>query len=179
MIVGRSKSKGNNFENKIAKMLSLWLTYNQKPDVLERSPTSGAKATINRKQNRNHENIAGDIISVAPEGMPLTQRFVIELKHQARESLNVEALIFQSSKGGVLAYWEKLLGECKTTQRLPILIFRQNTKPILVACCKRGIELFEAGKLVHAIIKQPGSSMYIMTLDIFIAKVNPKKLFQV
>lgn len=176
MLPGKSKSKGNSFENKIAKMLSLWLTDNQRQDVLERSPASGGKATAHGKAGRNFQNIAGDIIAVAEEGMPLTNSFVIELKHQAETSLCVDNLIFQTAQNGVVAYWEKLLGECQQYSKFPMLIFRQNSRPMLIALCQYGVHIFECGKLVHAIIRRPQRSMNIIHFDTFLKKVSHHKI---
>lgn len=173
---GRSKQKGNSFENKIAKELSKWLTLGVRQDVLERSPASGGKATAHSKAGRNFQTIAGDIIAVAEEGILLTNMFVIELKHQSAESLCVDNLIFQTAQAGIVAYWEKLLGECKQYKKFPMLIFRQNSRPILIALCPYGIQMLECGKLVHAIIRRPYRSMNVIDFDTFLTKVSPSKI---
>lgn len=176
MIAGRSKSKGNAFENKVAKMLSLWLTNNARQDVLERSPASGGKATAHSKAGRNFQTIAGDIIAVAEEGMVLTNSFVVELKHQNADNLSIDNLIFQTAQNGIVAYWEKLLKECQQYNKFPMLIFRQNSRPVLIALCPYGVHMLECGKWVHAIIRRPQRSMSILYFDKFLAKVSSKKL---
>lgn len=173
---GTSKNKGNNFENKIAKILSLWLSNGKQADLLERAPTSGAKATIHKKAGRNFTNIAGDIISVHEDGMKLVRRFVIELKHQSEESLNVVNLVFQTADSGITAYWQKLLGECATSNKFPMLIFRQNSRPIYLALCQDGVKLLDCGKLIRVIVKQPGKNLYILPLELFLKKITPVKL---
>lgn len=172
---GQSKSKGNQFENQIAKALSLWLTQNQRSDVLDRSPASGGKATAHKKAGRNFQSIAGDIISVDELGLPLTTQFVIELKHQHADSLNIANLIFQTSDAGLVAYWQKLVDECHPN-RLPMLIFRQNSRPVYIALCREGVRRFQCDTLVRALVKQPRKNMYLFPFDHFLHKVSPARL---
>lgn len=173
---GTQKAKGNSFENSIAKILSKWLTHGHRLDVLERSPGSGAKATVQLKAKKAFHTIVGDLISVHEESLPLINNFVVELKHQNETNLAISNLIFQTASTGIVTYWNKLLGECKTTQKLPMLIFRQNSRPILIALCTHGVKKFECSTLVQAIIRQPTKSMYIINFDQFLENVKPEKL---
>lgn len=176
---GTSKAKGNSFENKIAKALSLWLTHNKRQDVLERSPASGGKATAHGKVGKSFASIAGDIMAVAEEGLILTNQFVIELKHQNEINLCIDNLIFQTAQSGIVSYWEKLLQECQQHKKFPILIFRQNSRPILIALCSVGIKKLQCGHLIHAIIKRPGKNMNIIHFETFLKKVSSKYLDQI
>lgn len=176
MKVGGSKAKGNQMENRIAKELSLWITNGEFQDVLERSPMSGGKFTAHRKKDRNVTNIVGDLIAVSTLGQPLVDQFVIEIKHQNEENLNVINLIYQNSASGLLSYWRKLLTECEQTQKLPILIFRQNLRPIMIMLCQKGAELFDYKKVAHCVVRVDSQLIYFSKFETFKSNADPKKL---
>jgi len=173
---GSQKSKGNNFENELAKQLSFWLTKQVRGDVLERSPASGGKSTSLRKRNVVAGHIAGDLIAVADEGFLLINRFVVEAKHQNETGINATALIFMTAQNGVIAYWKKLLDECQQTEKLPMLIFRQNNRPSMIGLCKEGVALFNFKNHPHAVFKLGKKSMFLATLDSFLTNANPDVL---
>lgn len=153
MRAGGSKQKGNNFENEISKILSRWLTEDQRSDVLERSPASGGKFTSHQKQHRDFGNIAGDLIAVAEEGMHLISQFVVEIKHRNDAGINAESLIYRTSETGLISFWKKLLQECVQTQKLPMIVFKQNNRPILIGLCDQGVELFKLQDSVQCSFK--------------------------
>ena len=136
---GGGKQKGNSFENKIAKMLSLWLSKDIKADLFCRSPASGARATIQFKLGKDYAKQAGDIIATGMEGAVLTDKFMIECKHY--KNLNLEGLIYDT-KAGVPEFWKKLLKECSDHRRLPFFVIRQNARPILLGLSSGGIKYF-------------------------------------
>lgn len=179
MRAGGQKAKGNAAEIAVAKLLSSWLTHGQRQDVLERSPASGAKFTSHQKRQRDFGNIAGDLIAVAEEGNRLISRFVIEVKHRNEEGININGLVFRTSESGVIAFWKKLLLECKQTQKLPMLIFKQNNRPLLLGLCKEGVELFEYQKHNHAVFKIGSKSMYLSPFMEFLVKANPDVLLKI
>jgi len=144
---GGAKQKGNNFENKTAKDLSLWLTRGKREDVLIRSQNSGGRATMLSYSGRNFMSQAGDICAVEQAGLPLTEVFVIECKHYS--DLGVDGLIFRTRKDGITAHWAKLLKECETYKKLPFYIARQNNRPTLVGLNQSGISLFNLESYVE------------------------------
>lgn len=176
MRAGGHKSKGNTYENVLAKKLSLWLTHNIRSDVLERSPASGGKSTSARKRFQEAGHIAGDLIATCDEGYALINRFVIEAKHRNEEGINAGALVFATSKGGVIAFWLKLLEECAETKKLPMLIFKQNNRPDLIGLCEEGINLFELQTYPHALFNIGHKAMFLMLLSDFIGYADPDVL---
>ena len=127
---GQGKKKGNNFENSRAKELSLWITKGERIDIFERSSSSGAKATMHRKLGRDaFSSQAGDIASSDPLGENLTKPIMIECKHYG--DMNYLNLFF-GGKGGVVQFWDKLLEECEYYKKYPMLVCRQNHRPILL-----------------------------------------------
>lgn len=173
MIQGRSKQKGNSFENTLARELSMWLTHGERGDVLERSPASGGKATSARNRNVQSAHIAGDLIATVDAGYTLINRFVVEAKHQNETNININGLVFATSKSGVMAYWIKLLGECTATEKLPMLIFRQNNRPAMMGLCKEGIDLFKLHHHTHAVFKIGEKSMFLLAYSLFIQHADP------
>lgn len=176
MRAGGAKAKGNAQEIIVAKLLSKWLTRGEREDVLERSPASGAKFTSHQKQQRDFGNIAGDIIAVADAGMLLVSRFVIEVKHRNEVGININGLVFRTSESGIVAFWKKLLLECQQTKKLPMLLFKQNNRPLMLGLCKEGVDLFDYQKYPHAVFKFPNKSMFLSDFNQFLEVADPAVL---
>jgi hypothetical protein len=169
---GGSKQKGNQMENLIARKLSLWITNGKREDVLIRSQNSGGRATVLSYTGKNFVSQAGDIVSAAFEGNKFTNMFYIEVKHY--QNLNLESLIFRTSKSGIIEHWNKLLKECEFYNKLPLYIARQNNKPILVGLSKNGIDIFELHHDVEIHILY--LDLYLLPLTTFLSKANVKKV---
>lgn len=178
MRAGGAKAKGNAQEVLVAKQLSRWLTHGEREDVLERSPASGAKFTAHQKQHRDFGNIAGDIIAVADSGMLLVNRFVIEVKHRNEEGININGLVFKTTNYGIVSFWKKLLVESQQTQKLPMLIFKQNNRPSMLGLCKGGIALFQYHKHTHAVFKIGEKSMFLTDFQQFLKLADPNLLYK-
>ena len=102
----KSKAKGNAFEIKLAKLLSIWF-FND-PDILWRDSTSGGRKIIYN----------GDVIPAQVDKYPWkTWPFIIEAKHGYKEF--IPTLMNQDK----VRYWlNKLLSERTEKQFIPILI---------------------------------------------------------
>lgn len=72
--------KGGKFEREVCKALSRWWTHGDRDDVFWRSASSGARATIRRKQNKVTFGQYGDIQATDPIGQPLMDICTIECK---------------------------------------------------------------------------------------------------
>lgn len=77
---GRGKRIGGAFERKMAKRLSLWWTNGERDDVLWRSHSSGARATIRHKQGKTTKGQDSDLTATDPIAKPLIDVATIELK---------------------------------------------------------------------------------------------------
>lgn len=173
MKAGGQKRKGNSFENELAKKLSLWVTNGKREDVLERSPASGGKSTVHRKSGKDFGNIAGDLISVSRESQSLIDSFIIEAKHRA--DININPLIFgQEAKTGFLEWWYYLLSECDTHKKLPMIIVKQNRKPVIICLCETGISKLQCENLVFLSFKQ--LNIHIILFENFLKNCNPTLL---
>lgn len=125
----RSKQKGSSFERKICKTLSLWVTNFKNEDVFWRSAMSGGRATMGMRRGTALRRQSGDISSVAPEGHIITDKFFIELKHY--KNLSVDSF-FLTGKGALAGFWAEAVREAKKYGKHPLLIARQNNKPLLL-----------------------------------------------
>jgi len=76
---GMGKNKGNAFERKMSKQLSLWWTAGKHDDIFWRTDTSGGRATV-RKGKRTYGQ-HGDICARHEYGTALTELCTIECKH--------------------------------------------------------------------------------------------------
>lgn len=135
---GQGKSKGSAFEREICKKLSLWISEGRRTSVFWRSPMSGGRVTVqlstitsqDELKDKLMKNQIGDISSMDRPGDKFIDRYVVECKFY--KNLKLDALIYGQPKDGVLAFWGKLVSQSNITNKLPILIMKQNHKPILI-----------------------------------------------
>jgi hypothetical protein len=120
-----SKQKGSAFEREIIKKLSLWVSEGKSDDLFWRSAMSGGRATVRSKKGQETASGHGDITAVRPEGNKLTDRYVIECKHY--KSIGLDKYVY--GQGPLVEIWEKLR---KGHDKKPMLIFKENRKPIMV-----------------------------------------------
>ena len=138
MIKGGGKQKGSAFERRICKELSLWASGRTRDDLFWRSAMSGGAATLRmRKGSVKGGGSPGDISPIGTEGEFLTNTFIIELK--AYKNIHLESLFYDTPKNGFQEFWVKLLKECKDHGKLPLLIFKENGKDILVSTNREGL----------------------------------------
>lgn len=76
----KSKTKGNKFEIKTAKNISLWISDNNRDDLIWHSSSSGARATSRKKTNQNTVNSCGDLCYLDAEAEPYMKDYLFELK---------------------------------------------------------------------------------------------------
>ncbi len=138
-----SNAKGAGYERGICGKLSLWVTNMQREDIFWRSAMSGGRANVpsRRRGKPRFSGQAGDIVAVQAEGMLLTDHFVLECKHLKRA---VPRQALYGMKGPFGNVWDILQNEAIRAKKYPLLFFRENRVPDLVAFDHRGLEMFEA-----------------------------------
>jgi len=129
-----SKQKGSSFEREICRKLSLWVSEGNSDDLYWRSAMSGGRATVRTKKGQKTTHGQGDISSVTPEGSILTDNFVIECKNY--NSIGFSNFLY--NKGVLKEIWSKLLKESIESNKHPLLVIKENRKPVLV-CFNRNI----------------------------------------
>jgi len=114
MVIG--KQKGNEFERKVCKKLSLWISNGERDDIFWRSAGSGSRATVSKTVRGT-----GDIVAIDPLGFPLIDRFVIECKNHRK-----------LDRAKIYSFYIKLLDQCINIDLYPLLIFKESYKEIKV-----------------------------------------------
>ena len=125
---GGGKQKGGQFERDVCKMLSLWVSDRTNDDLFWRSAMSGGRATVRAQKGKSTASGHGDITAVTPGGNSLTNHFVIECK--TYKTLGLGAYVY--NQGPLGAIWKKLQNEADAVKKLPMLVMKENRKPILV-----------------------------------------------
>ncbi len=128
-----SKAKGGAFERTIARELSEWLTGGQDSTQLIRSVSSGGW-TRGRKQAQKKEVFRhiGDLAPNGPKGEEFRRQFAVECKHHKRIDL-YQLWTLPHGDATLTGWWEKIGKEALEGGVRPMLIFRSNGQPILVA----------------------------------------------
>jgi hypothetical protein len=146
-------------------MLSEWISGGEHKDLFCRSPASGAKATIHFKLGTMYSDQAGDIIATGEKGFGLTSKFFLECKHYG--NLNLEGFIYKT-KSGLPEFWTKACKEAKEHNKLPMLIARQNNKPIILCLNTTGLELFQ--EYIEPIAFFPVADLHIFNFEEFLSE---------
>ena len=128
-----SKQKGSAFERKMCRELSLWISGGRQDDLLWRSSMSGGTATVGKRKGIKKANMCGDISAIGEQGHTLTNAVIIECK--AYKKFQWENFLY-NNKGDIAGFWEVLIADCKTYNKQPFLILKQNAKPIVVGLNK-------------------------------------------
>jgi hypothetical protein len=126
---GGGKGKGSAFERSICKRLSLWVSHGKREDLFWRSAMSGGRATVGRKQGKDHAHHAGDISATHPDGHKLTEHWYVECK--AYKSLQIESALLDST-GALAKFWKETCTQATAHHKLPMLIAKQNNTKILL-----------------------------------------------
>jgi len=121
---GAGKGKGSSFERWVARRLSLWLTGGKDGTQLVRAVLSGGWKDRGKRQ-------AGDLAANGPFGERFRQDFIVECKHRRGDLL--WGLYTKAGGESVQGWWMKLEDEGRANSLIPLLIFKQNRRPVLVA----------------------------------------------
>lgn len=121
MKAGGGKEKGSSFERVISRMLSKWITGNNKEELFWRSAGSGAVSTIGRKKGIK-SNQDGDISSTSAKSHWLTREMYFECK--TYQAINITAFFHKT--GNTYSWWCKCFQEAQESRKYPILIFKGN-----------------------------------------------------
>lgn len=137
MKAGAGKAKGGEFERKVCKELSRWLSQGRAEDWFWRSAMSGGRATVAKKAGKKNYTAVGDLSAVGEEGQPFLDHFVIECKFVA--DLQYPGAITRGV-GSLATFWTKHM-QIAGQHRKPLLIAKQNQFPTMLFTTRPGIEL--------------------------------------
>jgi hypothetical protein len=129
---GGGSTKGSNWERRLAKSLSLWITDCESKDVLWRSQTSGARATLRAKSGGvKLDTQIGDIALADHEsevGRWFITHVVVEAKFLKKQNFWPGA---EGTKT-LFRFWDKLTSQAHEAKRTPLLIFKTNFQDALM-----------------------------------------------
>lgn len=149
MKAGGGHAKGADFERKVCKALSLWVTMGKRDDVFWRSAMSGGRATIRFNRGIEGRVQLGDITAIDAAGTKLTDCVVIECKHV--KELNTGRFLFLNS-GPLFNHWKQAVRQAQMYKREPMLIARENGRmPTLLITTVPVINTFGLAKFVRVI----------------------------
>lgn len=157
------KQKGASFERDICKKLSLWLSNDQRQDLLWRSAMSGGRSTVALKAGAKLGAQAGDISSIDRLSHAFVETFMTECK--AYRTLNFEGLI--KGKGHLIDFWKIATREATKYGKHPLLIGKQNNHPIIVCMTYRGSNILGVTPNMYR-LNVPPYNMRIILLDDFL-----------
>lgn len=130
------KKKGASFERDICKRLSIWISSGAHQDLFWRSAMSGGRATvIHKTQARKTSAQHGDIVAVGEGGMPLTNKFSIEAKFYS--DLKLKTTLY-GGMGRLDQFWKQCVEDANRSERLPMLIMKENMHDTLLCVDKEG-----------------------------------------
>jgi hypothetical protein len=147
---GGGAAKGSAFERRVCRDFGLWLTNGKRSDIFWRVAMSGGRATLQHRKGFINIAQLGDIGAIDPEGVRLTNKFIVEAKHV--KSLDLVSY-FIKRKGIFTRFWKKLLPVCHKHRRQPLIIACENRLPVRLITTVKGaavlrvtdIELARAG----------------------------------
>lgn len=120
----RARTKGNSFENEVAKLLTKW-----SGSKFRRVPLSGGW--------QSSKVATGDLFLVAEyetarTGDGLRVRFPFSVECKKQEGWDFAQLFRDSEKCPLRLWWEQASNDAKIIKKLPALIFARNYSPIFI-----------------------------------------------
>ncbi len=157
----KSRNKGANFERAIAKKLREWLGEDWE---VKRNPTDRQKGKTG----------AGEFEIVGPFEFP----YAIECK--AHESFDYGQLFRVPVTGPFISFWEQAKDQADAAEKSPLLIFKRNNGPVLVALNWRGfwpIVSASGIETVHSLLRLYEHDCVVIPLEVFLG-LKPSALYE-
>lgn len=144
-------AKGGSFENEVCRLLSRWVSQDERDDIFTRSDASGARFTARRKSGKDTAYQSGDITFSDPLGEPLIRIWSIETKtgyggkkkiKDAKGNLVkkiderwdvLDAIDSQQKETVLQRMWEQCKRDASAVCKEPVLIFRRNRRSPCIA----------------------------------------------
>ena len=170
-----SKSKGSELERDISKYITRYLTGNEKPYCVWRSPGSGSFQTIH-----GDENMSGDLISVREESKWLLDKVSFELKSGYPDTSLDK--YFKGNKNDTFEdFWIQCTRDATNANKLPILIYKKKGNKDIWLCIddilySRLKNELQPLRLMFLNWENKQSPMYIFEMKNFFNTVTPEIL---
>jgi len=123
-------AKGQDFERKICKVLSLWWTDNERDDVFWRTSQSGGRATTRQKSGKRTAGSYGDMGATHESGKEFERTFIIEFKKGYNKDVGALIMIDGRQKEPILLSWWKKNEKIRleSGRSYGLLIFQRDRK---------------------------------------------------
>lgn len=169
---GGSKSKGSAWERTVSKILTKWLTGQDKEYYFYRSPGSGAVSTV----NFGNKTLSGDIIAIKQEAAFFTEIFNIEAKNGYADA-SFDKFLKENKNDVLLKFWEQSLRDAKLSDKHPLVIFKKKGFPnpwiaFDEEIYKKLKKYFEKYKTI-TLSYENGTIIYFMNFSDFLLSVSP------
>ncbi len=151
---GGGKAKGSEFERRVSKQLSLWLSKGERDDLLWRSAMSGGRATLQLRKDIINQTQSGDLTAIAPLAYVLCQSCLFECK--SYRDLQLMQGVFKDT-GKFKKFWIDTVEAARRYDKIPVLICKQNQFPVLLVC-PDSCQVFDGNPLVE--LKHWGAVIY-------------------
>ena len=183
MKAGAGKSKGNAKERELCRKFSMWISADERDDLVWRSASSGAVATIRSrskmaKTKGDYRSQVGDLCSIDPLSSHFFDQVAIESKHYA--DLQLDNLVCNLPSKAA-KFWTTHVELCQKALKAPWVVMKQNRKPDLLFVSRSFLVTIPDGcevilrDIAIANFPQLGCSVY--DLDDFLKSVSYFDLF--
>lgn len=176
---GGGAAKGANFERKICKDLSLWLSGGQFEKLFNRNVLSGGSFTVAVSKGASETGQPGDLAAAHPLAYEFLQHFLIECKH--KRDLNLSGFVRDYTGKSFLAKTIDLAKKQAGDTRQPLIIAAENYQPTLLLMPR------EVGYIAVQVARPSRSLRYhifhndsimLVRLDNFLDRVHPERFLQ-
>ena len=114
--------KGGDWERDVSRILTKWMSGQDKDLWLWRSPGSGAMGS--KSPSLSNKALSGDIIALKPGALPLIETFSLELKNGYESACPFQSIT--KTKGDILLdFWTQCCRDGNKSEKLPMLIFKK------------------------------------------------------
>lgn len=166
---GGGHGKGAEYERTVCKRLSLWLSENERDDLLWRSAMSGGRATVMAKIGKVANAQAGDISSIDRVSSDFIEKFFVECK--SYNDLEITQLITKQA-GLLKGFWDKAYEEADSYRKMPMLVAKQNRMPEMIIINSQSME-FLGMQEEWPLAILPDLNMYIFNFAFFVEHAHP------
>ena len=133
--MANGKAKGSEFERFVSKSLSKWWSKGERDDLFWRTQSSGGRFTQRKKKGIDTHHQGGDVCNVHPESELFSSVFYVECKNY--KCVGLWSII--TGKGMLLEWWRKAFSDATQSNKIPLLIVKENNRPILVFTSMTGM----------------------------------------
>jgi hypothetical protein len=167
MKLGAGKAKGSSFERHIGTKLSLWLSNNERKDLVCRTVGSGAQFTFSKGSGN-----PGDLMGQHPIAFKFFENYACECKFWR----NLEIIKFLEKEGDLYRALRKVQREAESQSKQWILIAKQNHRKILLFLPTQSMlnSTQKIGQLNFHVIFS--GTVYMFEFENFLSVIQPEDL---